>query len=221
MTRLDPDATEHIPTWAASTYTKLAEAYGRPYYEKVADAAAEHATRASGRVLDAGTGPGILPVEIARRTEGIRVDAVDYTEPLVRSGQRRAARHDIANRVSFLVADVHTLPFEANSYAFITCTGVLHGLDDPARALTELYRVLAPGGVVWAFDPAVLPYDESAHELLDDHERAVFAAYQAKGEPVGFSRDEADRIIAATPFEHARYEVGPSEDSRLFLHKTQ
>lgn len=219
MLEFDPEAVEPIPTAATSTYTKLAEAYGREYYASVAEAAADELGDRQVRVLDAGTGPGILPVALARRTSGVRIEAFDYTRRLVEISRNRAERHGLTSRISVLTADIYNLPIAAGSYPFITCTGVLHGLHDPAVALTELYRVLSPGGTVWAFDPAVLELDESVDTLLDSHEQEVLAAYQAADGPSSFEPKEAEQLVNATPFEHRTITEGPDGDSRLYLHK--
>lgn len=220
VTRFDPDAFEHIPATAASTYTKLAETYGQRYYDAVAAEAAGHATGAADRVLDAGTGPGILPVKLAQRTATVPIDAFDYTRRLVETGRDRIERHRLADRVSCLVADIYDLPFHDATYSFVTCTGVLHGLDEPAAALTELYRVLKPQGTVWAFDPAILTYDDPDAAELNSHEREILAAYRASEGPSSFEPADAERMIAATPFDRCDITEGPDGDSRLYLYKT-
>lgn len=216
----DPDDIEPIPATAASTYTKLAEAYGRDYYAAVADDAAKRSFDPEARLLDAGTGPGLLPVVMAERISTVQIDAFDYTQRLVEISQERARRHGVTDRVSLLTADIYALPFPEATYSFITCTGVLHGLREPDVALRELYRVLEPGGSVWAFDPAVLDIDESVETLLNDHEQAVLEAYRASdGTAAALEPDAAERLVAASPFERGEVTEGDDGDSRLYLTK--
>ncbi|MBM3609789.1 MAG: methyltransferase domain-containing protein, partial [Alphaproteobacteria bacterium] len=70
--------------------------------------------------------------------------------------------------------DLYALPVEPNSYDLIILHQVLHYLDDPARALREAARALAPGGrlLVIDFAPHALEFLREQHE----HRRLGFAA---------------------------------------------
>ena len=52
----------------------------------------------------------------------------------------RNARH--------ILGDVRALPFDSGSFDVAICAWVLETLPDPSRALAELVRVLAPGGLL-------------------------------------------------------------------------
>src|SRR5262249_33193449 len=58
-----------------------------------------------------------------------------------------AAQEGLAN-ASFRVADCYALPFADNAFDRIFSNALLEHLSDPVRALQEMYRVLAPGGVI-------------------------------------------------------------------------
>lgn len=47
-----------------------------------------------------------------------------------------------------IIADAHNLPLPDNSENFILCTEMLEHMYDPKQAVTEMYRVLKPGGTV-------------------------------------------------------------------------
>lgn len=51
------------------------------------------------------------------------------------------------------VADACALPFEDSSFDIVAFSSVLHHIPDFGLALKEAYRVLKPGGKVFAFDP--------------------------------------------------------------------
>lgn len=138
------DDLEYITEASASTYWKLAEAYGHPFYERVATVVTNDTE--TDRVLDVGTGPGILPRYLADRVDA-EIDAFDRTRALVAYG---AQHHDATN---FMVADAYHIPVRNNVYDLVTCTGVFHALDEPVDMLNEVYRVLAPDGEAWLFDP--------------------------------------------------------------------
>ncbi|MFP4627162.1 MAG: class I SAM-dependent methyltransferase [Natronomonas sp.] len=220
MTSIDPDEHEHIPGEAASTYAKIADAYGQQYYESVAGQVLDHLEDGM-RMLDVGTGPGLLPIEIAMRLHGIRIDGFDFTRELIRYARESATIQGVSNRVSFFVADAYRIPVHSGQYAFLISTGVLHSLDDSVRALTEWYRVLEPGGSAWVFDPAILDLPETVDIDLTDKEREILATYGVrKDEPTPISRTEAKRLVDASPFEDAEIGTGPYGDRRLYLTRT-
>lgn len=136
-TRFGSDDVEYITEESASTYWKLAEAYGHPFHERIATEIT-NATNPD-RVLDVGTGPGILPRYLADRIDA-EIDAFDRTRALVAYG---AQHHDAIN---FMVADAYHIPVRNDVYKLVTCTGVYHALDAPVDMLNELYRVLALHG---------------------------------------------------------------------------
>ena len=57
---------------------------------------------------------------------------------------------------SWIVADACALPFDDESFDLVAFSSVLHHIPDYSLALNEAYRILVPGGVVFAFDPNVL-----------------------------------------------------------------
>ena len=60
-----------------------------------------------------------------------------------------------------LVGGVESLPVPDASFDLVICTQVLEHVDDPARAVTELCRVTAPGGRVLASTHGVQVYHPS------------------------------------------------------------
>ena len=224
MTDIDPAAQEYIPAAAASTYVKLARAYGEEYYKTVARIVTtegpEDGTTID-RVLDVGTGPGGLALELAESTDVGHVDAFDYTVELVSAGRRAAARRGLLERVSFFAADCYAIPTAARTYDALTCTGVLHALEDPAAALAEFHRVLCPGGVALVFDPTILEVPENPDVDFTAHERQVFEAYGVRGEdeeaPV--SLGEAKQLARESPLEIRAASLGRWDDVRLVLER--
>jgi SAM-dependent methyltransferase len=117
-------------------------------------------TNARGRVLDAGCGTGgFLAVLRARRPDlilfGIEWDAT--------------AAHRARNKSAAAIArgSITTLPFADNCFDAVVCADVLcHTAVDTHAALTEVKRVLRPGGIVVLNLPAY-------QWLLSAHDRRV------------------------------------------------
>lgn len=57
-----------------------------------------------------------------------------------------------------IVGDIHALPFADDSQPAIACESVLEHVEDPIRAVKELYRVLEPGGYLYVYVPFLFYY---------------------------------------------------------------
>ena len=94
--------------------------------------------RSGTRVLDVCCGTGIAAEEAVRR--GAAVTGVDLSEDMIAAARGKGLKAD------FRTGDAETLPFADTSFDSVVCNfGILH-LPDPARAMAEVARVLAPGG---------------------------------------------------------------------------
>ena len=102
-------------------------------------------------LLDVGCGPGTITVDLAERVAPGRVTAVELTESALALARAEAARCSQTN-IDFAVADAHHLDFPDDTFDVVHAHQVLQHLSDPVRALREMGRVCAPGGLVAARD---------------------------------------------------------------------
>ena len=109
-------------------------------------------TFTSGRILDVGTGPGYLPVELALRAPQLKIDGIDLSHGMVTIARKNAAKRGVDDRVRFHRADAAELPFEDNSFDLILSTLSFHHWARPLTCLTELHRVLKPQHEAWIYD---------------------------------------------------------------------
>ena len=105
-------------------------------------AALAAALRPGERALDACAGTGDLASELAAR--GARVVALDFCPEMIARGSGRAARARASFR--FVLGDVLSLPFPAETFEVATIAFGLRNLAEPLLGLRELKRVLRPGG---------------------------------------------------------------------------
>jgi SAM-dependent methyltransferase len=134
---------------AAPAYERGFLPLTRQAIEPLLDAAA---VRAGTRLLDLACGPGELAGAAAKR--GARVTGCDFSEAMLASASRRYPA------LRFERADAQALPFAEGSFDAVTMAFLLGHLAEPARALAEAHRVLAPGGrlaIAWwqGFEQAV------------------------------------------------------------------
>ena len=97
-------------------------------------------------VLDAGCGPGLLTVPLARAVgpEG-RVTALDIQAAMLERARAAAAKAGLDN-ITFLLAGLGEGKLPAESFDRAALVTVLGEIPDPLRALREIHAALKPGG---------------------------------------------------------------------------
>jgi SAM-dependent methyltransferase len=93
------------------------------------------------RVLDVGSGTGVVTEELAARTQG-EVIGVDLDPEMVAFARKRGGRAD------YRQGDAHALSFGDGWFDVVACHFVLMWCRDPAQVAREMVRVTRPGGVV-------------------------------------------------------------------------
>ena len=96
---------------------------------------------AGDRILDAGAGTGNISQVLS--VPGVQLTGIDFCEPALERSRRKVTSAE------FRVADLtQPLPFESATFDKIACSLVLHYLTPERQcfALSELFRVLKPGG---------------------------------------------------------------------------
>ncbi len=95
-------------------------------------------------MLELGTGPGILALSLA--DTGVFITATDYSEKMI----AEAKEHMTLDNVHFEVADATALTYADNSFDIVLIANALHIMPHPEKALSEIYRVLRPDGLLIA-----------------------------------------------------------------------
>lgn len=81
---------------------------------------------------------------------------------------------DIESPLAKVKMDIHDIPFEANTFDVAFCNHVMEHVADDHKAMTELYRVLKPGGWGIMQIPLFHPLPETTYEdssITDPKER--------------------------------------------------
>ncbi|MEW2523737.1 class I SAM-dependent methyltransferase [Streptomyces sp. NPDC047071] len=113
--------------------------------EKVDDILAADIT--SGTVLEVGCGPGYLGLEWIKQVTGtVSLTGVDISEAMVRRARGNAEAYGVAGQCAYECGDVLALPYEDGRFEHAFSASSLHEWADPVRALSEIHRVLRPGG---------------------------------------------------------------------------
>lgn len=124
--------------------------------------------RATDRALDVGTGVGHTALALGPSVR--EVVGLDLTPGM--GGEFLANRRDAgAENLRFVVGDVEGLPFPDGGFDVVTCRRSAHHFPDPPRAVSEMARVLRPGGYAGIVDMTT-PEDRAAAALLNEMEKA-------------------------------------------------
>jgi ubiquinone/menaquinone biosynthesis C-methylase UbiE len=126
------------------------------------------AVQAGEKVLDIGSGPGLLAAELA--DEGADVLGLDPSESMLAMARRREIP-----RARFEPGDAVALPVADASFDAAVSTQVLEYVEDVAGALREAHRALRPGGRLLVLDT---DWDSVVWHTTDlDRMRRVLAAW--------------------------------------------
>ncbi len=126
--------------WASGDYNVVSHKL-QMVSELLCEAVDVHAGTA---VLDIACGNGNTSLSAARR--GCRVTGVDLTPKLLEQGRQRAAAEQVD--IDFQEGDAESLAFDPASFDTVLSTFGIMFVPDSRKALSEMLRVLKPGGKV-------------------------------------------------------------------------
>jgi len=211
---------ERIPGFAVPLYEKGARSARGRYYARVAEEIVARID--AGRILDVGTGPGYLPIEIAKRCPSVQIKGIDLSRKMIELARRNAQEAGVSEQLSFELGNANRLRFEDGLFDMVISTGVFHSWRRPVRAINEIYRVLRPAGLALIYDPAQVFTDEE--EILDycqgwcDRMALRWARLASSFTyPRIVVRESVEKILSMTRFQH--WEIECQGHLRLVLYK--
>jgi ubiquinone/menaquinone biosynthesis C-methylase UbiE len=178
---MSPSWSKDMPN-ASQSKTEQKETYTHGHGKEIARAlgartAASHAAfflphlQSGMSLLDCGSGPGSITIDLAALVAPGEVIGIDMAENHLEIGRRNAKERGVSN-IRFETANVYELPFTDNSFDAVFSHAVVEQLDDPLKALREQYRVLKPGGILAIRDAdrageLFWPQNDTLTDLLD------------------------------------------------------
>jgi ubiquinone/menaquinone biosynthesis C-methylase UbiE len=129
-----------------------------------------------GKVLDLGSGTGILSVELAKAFPGLEFAGLDLSEAAVTIAREQVADTSVAPRVSFERGDAQEMPFDDGSFDLVVSSNTLHLLESPIEMFNEVWRVLRPTGRFIVSD-----FRRSCLGALTPHIKAAYTPDEVEG----------------------------------------
>lgn len=142
-------------------------------YESIAE---EQTLQKQAHILEAGAGRGYLSLLLASRNPDACFTGIDYSRMQVRRAERYRREKKIFN-CSFRQSNVLCLPFQDAVFDAAVSVGSIKHWSDPHRGLTELLRVIKPGGC--------LMIAETDREVPDDVLRKFVKSFPIPCVPEG------------------------------------
>jgi ubiquinone/menaquinone biosynthesis C-methylase UbiE len=224
--RYDRDAREYERYWAP-----VIDAAARRLLERC-DAFVRAATRITGdavRIVDVGTGTGVLSGAASDRWPNVIVMATDASEGMLAVARERADREAAAGArrdgITWVRADADRLPAADGSVDLVISSFVYQLVPDRGAALREAFRVLRPGGhialVTWlagrgatleaadVFDDAVVDLGIEEEEAADEVEELRAGDFRSARAAAAELRSAGFRRVSASR-DHLAYDWTPA-----------
>jgi ubiquinone/menaquinone biosynthesis C-methylase UbiE len=122
------------------------------YYELLAGDIASYCSE--GDILDIGTGPGWLLMELYRKSPALRLTGLDASPSMVAKARKHVESAGLSDVIEIKEGNVSHMPFADDSFDSVVSTGSIHHWKDPTAGLNDIYRVLKSGGYALIYDLA-------------------------------------------------------------------
>ena len=122
-------------------------------------------------VLDVAIGTADLTIAMLRKGKAQRVTGIDLSDKMMDVGKRKADQLPITNHqspITFIHGNAQAMPFDEASFDGVTCAFGCRNFSDLDAGLSEMYRVLKPGGQV-----TILEFSYPSNPLV----RALYDLY--------------------------------------------
>ena len=112
---------------------------------KTAKAASKNAPAT---ILDIATGTADLAIALAKHNPQAHVTGMDFSEKMLEIGKEKVQCHNLEDQIELKHGDAAALPFENSTFDAVTVAFGVRNFEDLDKSLSEISRVLKPGGQV-------------------------------------------------------------------------
>jgi demethylmenaquinone methyltransferase/2-methoxy-6-polyprenyl-1,4-benzoquinol methylase len=105
-------------------------------------------------VLDVATGTGDLVIALGK-SSAKKLIGLDLSKGMLQTGEHKIKAKSLQNKIVMQQADAEAIPYEDNYFDAITVAFGVRNFENLEKGLTEMNRVLKPGGLVVILETAV------------------------------------------------------------------
>lgn len=102
--------------------------------------------RPAEHLLDVAVGTADLAMEIVRQDKASSVEGIDLSVEMMKIGEKKVEKAGMAAMIHFLEGSALEMPYEDASFEAVTCAYGVRNFSDLDKGLSEMFRVLKPGG---------------------------------------------------------------------------
>ena len=115
------------------------------------------------KVIDLATGTADVAIDIVKGVRGAHVTGVDLSAKMLEYGREKVEKKSMTDQIRLVKGDCEDLPFQSNSFDIATIAFGIRNFQNPDKGLTEIHRVLKPGGklIILEFSkPRQIPFKQ-------------------------------------------------------------
>ena len=122
-------------------------------------------------VLDVAIGTADLTIELLRRQKAQRITGIDLSRQMMAIGEKKVAKRGYSQCVQFNYGSAQQMPYAGEVFDAVTCAYGVRNFANMDEGLSEMYRVLRPGGelMILEFSYPTNPFIRWAYDLYFTH----------------------------------------------------
>jgi ubiquinone/menaquinone biosynthesis C-methylase UbiE len=210
----------NMPAFAARLYDNLTGVKGvNKGFEEIAAFIGSQIK--GGKLLDIGTGPGRLLLEINKSDPTTELFGLDISASMLEVAQQNLQN---IHNVQLKVGNITNTDFLADYFDCIVSSGSFYNWDKPVESINEIFRILKPGCTAFIFES----YNDYNHELLNTRMKENLKGYPILRKTLSkyflkkqlrmtYSLKEFDEIVKKTDFK-TNYKIVKTELGNLAIY---
>jgi demethylmenaquinone methyltransferase / 2-methoxy-6-polyprenyl-1,4-benzoquinol methylase len=114
------------------------------------------------QILDVATGTGDFALQ-AMALNPEKITGIDISEGMLEVGRKKIRARNLEFKIELVQADSENIPFSHNKFDAVTVAFGVRNFEDLRRGLSEILRVLKPGGMLVVLEfskPATFPFKQ-------------------------------------------------------------
>ena len=164
-------------------------------------------------IVDLGTGPGILSIEINKLLPQAKIVGVDPSSEMLEIARMNADEAGMSNYETRL-GKAEEIPIESNSVHLVVTQSSFHEWENPQKGLSEIFRILKPGGSLILKDYNRAWLSKWKRNLFKLLIAAIGESYEDHVRMFEFTFDEVANLLKETGFDEIK---GKKRGLQLFV----